>query len=634
MFELIWLIPLLPFAGFAVLALAGSRLSRGIVSVIGTGSVGLSAALAVVTFAGFSISPPPGNAYVLPLWRWVTVGGVSPQVSLCLDALSAVMVLAVTVVSFFILLYSSEHMAREEGFSRFFACMDLFVGSMLTLVLADNLLVLYLGWEGVGLCSYLLIGFRYEDSANVRAANKAFIVTRIGDTALAIGLILLFIQLDTLSIREILVQAPQRWSPDSGVAVWAALLILGGAVGKSAQLPLQVWLPDAMAGPTPVSALIHAATMVAAGVYLVARTHVLFTLAPSVGGLVAVVGAVTLLMAAASALAQSDVKRVLAWSTISQIGYMFLALGVGAWSAAIFHFMTHAFFKALLFLSAGVVIAALGEERDMGRMGGLRRDLPAAFWTFLIGASSLSALPLVTAGFYSKDLILFMAWTSGTGGPWLWAAGIAGSFLTGLYAFRMVFLIFFGERRTAPAERPGRAVTIPLVVLAFFSLVSGFLQMPAALAPVTIFSDFLSRSLPPLRGVPVSFTTEVILFLDAMIMPVLGIAAAWWLYLRRPGLPERWAGTAAGSALRRFWHSGWGFDGLYGAVFVRPFTSFARLNRDDAVDLIYGGLAWYSAGLSSLLTRTQSGRLRRYAIGIVAGVVIALGLVIWFKESP
>ncbi|MGA2331110.1 MAG: NADH-quinone oxidoreductase subunit L [Syntrophales bacterium] len=628
MFEFIWLIVAFPFAGFLVLALAGSRLPRRAVSSIGAGAVGLAAAAAMLTGANFILSPPPGDAYVQPLWTWLTVGGFSPVISLYLDALSLVMVLVVTIVGFFILLYSAEHMGREQGISRFFAYMDIFVGSMLTLVLADNLLLLYLGWEGVGLCSYLLIGFWYDDPANIEAANKAFIVTRIGDTAFAIGLLLLFVHLDTLNIQGILAAAPWQWTEGSNIAFWAALLLLGGAVGKSAQLPLQTWLPDAMAGPTPVSALIHAATMVTAGVYLIARTHVLFTLAPLVQGLVAIIGVVTLLLAGGSALAQCDIKRVLAYSTISQIGYMFLALGVGAWSAAIFHFMTHAFFKALLFLGAGVVIASLGGEHDIYKMGGLRRELPATFWTFLIGAASLAALPLITAGFYSKDMILFAAWTSARGSFWLWAAGTAGAFLTGLYAFRLVFLVFFGKAMTAVDDRPGLATSIPLVVLAGLSLTSGFVQMPAVIGPVTVFSDFMSRSLPEVIMLPVSLTAEILLFLDAMLIPLAGVFAAWWLYIGRPGLVANFTGKPVGVLIHRLAVAGWGFDLFYDALFVKSFVWAARVNRSDFVDILYRGAAWFASRMSMSLARTQSGMVRQYALGVALGAVIALGLIL------
>jgi NADH-quinone oxidoreductase subunit L len=634
MLHWLWLIPTLPFAGFVILAMAGARLPHRAVASVGVGAVGLSTVLALLVGTDYTLRPPAGGAFAQPLWTWMTVGGFSPSISLYLDALSVVMTLVVTVVGLFILLYSSEHMGEEEGYSRFFAWMNLFVGSMLTLVLAEDLLVLYLGWEGVGLCSYLLIGFWYQDAANIRAANKAFIITRVGDTALAVALIFLFMQLDTLSIREVLARAQALWPRGSEAATWAALLLLGGAVGKSAQLPLQTWLPDAMAGPSPVSALIHAATMVTAGVYLIARTHGIFTLAPDIQLLVAVIGAVTLLVASASALVQWDIKRVLAWSTISQIGYMFLALGVGAWSAAIFHFVTHAFFKALLFLGAGVVIAALADEHDIHKMGGLRRELPVTFWCFLAGAASLSALPLVTAGFYSKDLILNHAWGSTPGGPLFWSAGMAGAFLTGLYTFRMVFLAFFGEMKMPVTQKPGMAITISLVVLALFSLASGFLQMPALIAPVTAFSDFLSRSLPPAAAASAPLTTEIMLFLSALIVPVMGVAAAWWLYIRIPGLAARIAGRPAGAALHRFLLSGWGFDRLYDALFVRPFVFAARLNRDDFVDLFYGGLSWCSARLSGRLMQTQSGMIRHYAVGVLLGAVVALGLTLFFKELP
>jgi NADH-quinone oxidoreductase subunit L len=628
MLEFICLIVAFPFAGFVILILTGSLLPRRVVSAVGAGSVGLAAITAILTAINFIVSPPPGYAYTQPLWTWLAVDGFSPLISLYVDALSVVMVLVVTIVGFFILLYSAEHMAREAGIRRFFAYMDLFVGSMLILVMADNLLLLYLGWEGVGLCSYLLIGFWYDDPANVTAANKAFIVTRIGDTAFAVGLLLLFVHLGTLSIQGMLRAAPWQWTEGSNIAFWAALLLLGGAVGKSAQLPLQTWLPDAMAGPTPVSALIHAATMVTAGVYLIARMHVIFQLAPLVQGFVAIIGAATLLLAAGSALAQSDIKRVLAYSTISQIGYMFLALGVGAWSAAIFHFMTHAFFKALLFLGAGVVISGLGGEHDIHKMGGLWREVPATFRTFLIGAASLAALPLITAGFYSKDLILFATWTSKQGSFWLWAAGSIGTFITGLYAFRLVFLVFFGKAMNALEDRPGATITIPLVVLAGLSLMSGFVQMPPIIAPVTVFSDFISRSLPEMRILPVSFTVDLFLFLVAMFISSAGVFAAWWLYIGRPDLAVAFKGNPAGALIHRLAFTGWGFDLLYDALFVRTFVWAARVNRGDFMDLFYRGATRISIRLSLSLTRTQSGMVRQYALAVALGAVVAVGLVI------
>ncbi len=395
------------------------------------------------------------------MWHWLDVGGLSAEIGLRLDPLSLVMMLVITGVGFFIHLFATEFMEGEEGYGRFFAHLNLFVASMLLLVLADDFLALYAGWEGVGLCSYLLIGFWWRDPANGLAARKAFIVTRIGDTAFLIGLLLIASRLGTLEHRGRHAGRHRKAGQlGSSVATLAAFLLLGGAVGKSAQLPLQTWLPDAMAGPTPVSALIHAATMVTAGVYLIARTHALFLLAPAAQLTVGVIGGATLLLAGFSALAQNDIKRILAYSTMSQIGYMFLALGVGAWSAALFHLMTHAFFKALLFLSAGAVTMRLHHEQDIFKMGGLARRLPVAFWSFLIGSAALAALPLVTAGFYSKEAILSGAWADGTSGRVLWVAGVVGAFLTGLYIFRAVFIAFFGEEHTHVSGRYGWRVIV------------------------------------------------------------------------------------------------------------------------------------------------------------------------------
>jgi NADH-quinone oxidoreductase subunit L len=620
MAELLWLIPALPFAGFAVLALAGRRLPGSLPGAVGAGSVGLSALVATLVAAGFFPSPPEGGSFTQVLWSWVNVGGFSPGVSLYLDGLSLTMVLVITWVAFFIHLYSVEFMRRDEGYSRFFAYMNLFVGSMLTLVLAENLLLLYLGWEGVGLCSYLLIGFWYRDPANGHAARKAFIVTRVGDAAMAVGLFLLFNSLGTLGIQELMGRAEAQWAPGSALAVAAAALLLAGALGKSAQLPLQVWLPDAMAGPTPVSALIHAATMVTAGVYLIARTHVIFTLAPPVQHLVALIGAATLLVSGMSALTQRDIKRVLAYSTISQIGYMFLALGVGAFSAAIFHFMTHAFFKALLFLSAGVVIQAMGEEHDIFKMGGLRKELPFTFWAFLIGASSLSALPLVTAGFYSKDFILENAWSSIKGGPWLWAAGAAGALLTSLYAFRVVFFAFFGSPSKAVERRPGLLIKVPLGVLALLSLAGGFIGVPRWLSATT-------HVLPAAETAAMTLTGTMALKLATSLISVGGVYLAYLFFLRRPPYMEALARSAGGRAVERFWFSGWGFDWIYGTLLVRPFLWVSRINREDFVDLFFGGIAWYNGLLYGVLTRSQSGKMRWYAVGIALGAVIVMGIV-------
>jgi NADH-quinone oxidoreductase subunit L len=501
---------------------------------------------------------------------------------------------------------------------------------MCVLVLGDNLLFLYLGWEGVGLCSYLLIGYWYRDPANGLAARKAFVVTRVGDTAFTIGLLLLFTQLGTLDIPTLMQRVSTQWPPGSALATAAALLLLGGAVGKSAQLPLQTWLPDAMAGPTPVSALIHAATMVTAGVYLIARTHVLYSAAPAVQMAVGAIGAVTLLIAGFSALAQNDIKRVLAYSTISQIGYMFVALGVGAWSAAIFHFMTHAFFKALLFLSAGVVIMSLHEEHDITKMGGLRTRLPVAFWSFVIGAASLAALPLITAGFYSKDLILSLAWSASRGSPVLWAAGWIGALLTGAYIFRVVFIAFFGALRSEPRARAGFRMTLPLVVLSVLALIGGFVEMPPFLGDVHALSAFLAPVLPApseARSAAVALTIEAL----AMAASLAGIYVAYVFFMKDTSWPVRLAHTSAGAALRAFWHGGFGFDALYDRLFVRPYVEAARANRADFVDTVYDALAGLARALYRALSRTQDGLLRHYAGAIAAGAVliVALAVVLW-----
>ncbi len=624
----LWLVPALPLASFLVLALAGARMPRRAAAILGVGSVGIAALLALGIAAGFFTAPPPGSAMTQTLWTWFQVGKLAPGISFYLDPLSLVMMLVITFVGFFIHLYSAEFMAEEEeGYGRFFAYMNLFVSSMLILVLADNLLLLYLGWEGVGLCSYLLIGFWYKDPANGYAARKAFVVTRVGDTAMVIGLFLLFTHLGTLQIQPLMQLASQQWPVGSGLAVAAAALLLGGAVGKSAQLPLQTWLPDAMAGPTPVSALIHAATMVTAGVYLIARTHVLFSLAPGVQLAVAIVGALTLLLAGCSALTQYDIKRVLAYSTISQIGYMFLALGVGAWSTAIFHLVTHAFFKALLFLGAGVVIQVLHEEHNMFKMGGLRHQLPVVFWTFLIGACSLAAVPLVTAGFYSKDLILWQTFSSVNGSPLLWLAGLVGALLTSIYSFRMVFVTFFGEAKQTITHKPGLVMQLPLVVLAFFSICAGFIELPAYLGRVTLFSDFTGAVLPPVVSLQNS-GVELAVGIVAGLVSLGGIYLAYFFFMRRPRLASRLAQSPAGGAVHRYWFSGWAFDWLYDRLLVYPYLDLARWFRQDGIDAIYRGLAWLTRAASGEASRTQTGLVRWYALGILVGAIVIVFLAV------
>jgi NADH-quinone oxidoreductase subunit L len=623
MFRLLWLVAAIPFTGAAVLALFGSRLSRRMVALLGAGSVGLAAVFTLLIGIEFMMSPPAGNAYVQHLWIWMSSGGFQPEIAFYLDPVSLLMLLVITFVSFLIHLYSVEYMRDDEGYARFFAYMNLFVASMITLVLANNLLLLYLGWEGVGLCSFLLIGFWYQKPANVRAAGKAFIVTRFGDTAFAIGLFLLFTRLGTLDIQELMHRASVQWSPGSGIAIAAAALLLGGAVGKSAQLPLQTWLPDAMAGPTPTSALIHAATMVTAGVYLIARTHVLFTLAPPVQFAVAIIGTTTMLLAAFSALAQRDMKRVLAYSTVSQIGYMFLALGLGAWSAALFHFMTHAFFKALLFLAAGVVIHAV-HEQDLFRMGGLRRELRLAFWSFVIGGSALAGLPLITAGFFSKDLILWQSWAGPNGSAWFWIAGMTGAMLTSLYTFRLIWLAFYGPQQSHVRAESGLSVRIALMVLCVLSLLGGYVDTPPHFGGVPALSNFLSSALPPLEEVHTGPITETLTALSASAVFALGFALAYLLYgPQRSRLPAR-------GSLQQLWLAGWGFDWFYDRLLVRPFQWLTCKCGSDLADVPIRGLGRIVVLAHGVLRLTQTGRVRWYATGLAMGTAAILAIAFFF----
>jgi len=617
----LWLIPALPFASATLLMLSGSRFSRKAVTAVGVGSIGLSALVTALVAYSFLSSGPAGSSYTQVLWTWINVGGFQPQIGLYLDALSLVMVLVVTWVGLLIHIYSAEFMIEDPGYSRFFAYMNLFVASMITLLLGNNLLLLLLGWEGVGLCSYLLIGFWYRDPANGHAARKAFIVTRVGDSAMMLALFLLFTSLGTLQIQDLMQRASQHWQSGSTLAVAAALLLLGGAVGKSAQLPLQVWLPDAMAGPTPTSALIHAATMVTAGVYLIARTHVLFSLAPAAQLAVGVVGAATLLLAGFSALTQHDIKRVLAYSTVSQIGYMFLALGVGAWQAAMFHFLTHAFFKALLFLGAGVIINALDDEHSIFKMGGLRREMPVAFWTFLIGGCALAGLPFITSGFFSKDLIIWQTWSAEGGHPTFWIAGMLGALLTALYTFRLIFRVFFGPLGMPVTKRPGYAMTIPLMILAFLAVVGGYLKEPLL--------RFLHSALPATTEAHAGLLTETRSEAIAGVLFLIGLYFAFVFHLQKRNLADVLVATPVGHALHQWWFAGWGFDWLYDQVFVKPYTWLSNVNKGDFVDAFYTALAWVSDLAYRWLSSTETGRVRWYAAGMAAGSVLFIAMVLF-----
>ena len=612
--NLIFLTFVFPLIGFLLLSFSRGRFSENLSALIGVGSVGLSAATAAYVIWQFNVAPPEGGAYSQLLWQWMSVDGFAPNFTLYVDGLSVTMLGVVTGVGFLIHLFASWYMRGEAGYSRFFSYTNLFIASMLFLVLGDNLLFIYFGWEGVGLCSYLLIGFYYSNRNNGNAALKAFIVTRIGDVFMAIGLFILFAQLGTLNVQELLVLAPQKFQAGDTWMVLATLMLLGGAVGKSAQLPLQTWLADAMAGPTPVSALIHAATMVTAGVYLIARTNGLFLLAPDVLHLVGVVGGLTLVLAGFAALVQTDIKRILAYSTMSQIGYMFLALGVGAWDAAIFHLMTHAFFKALLFLASGAVIVACHHEQNIFKMGGLWKKLPLAYASFVVGGAALAALPIVTVGFYSKDEILWEAFASGNTG--LLYAGLVGAFMTSLYTFRLIFIAFHGEAKTEAHAGHGISHWLPLGVLIVLSTFVG--------AWIT----------PPLAGVlPESAghaggDAKHSLEIASGAIAIAGILLSALLFLGKRRFVSAVASSGIGRALSAWWFAAWGFDWIYDKLFVKPYLLISHILRKDPVDRSIGLIPRMARGGHVAMSKTETGQLRWYTASIAVGAVLVLGAVV------
>ena len=599
----LWLIPSLPLMGFLLLVLGHGRCSRSLARLVGVGSVAMAALVTIwVTLDFYSLGAT--QTYQVELWPWFRAGVFEVSFGLYLDGLALSMLLVISGVGSLIHWYASGYMWQDPDYQRFFAYMNLFVAAMLVLVLADNLVLLFLGWEGVGLCSFLLIGFWHRDPANGYAARKAFVVTRVGDTAFAIGLFLLYRELGTLDLPTIMALAPEMFDLGGNRPTLIAALLLAGALGKSAQLPLHTWLPDAMAGPTPVSALIHAATMVTAGVYLIARNHSIFLQAPNVLLAVAFIGLFTLLVSGFAALNQTDIKRVLAYSTMSQIGYMFFALGVGAWSESIFHLMTHAIFKALLFLTAGSIILALHHEQDIRSMGGLRRQLPIPFWCFVIGSACLVALP-PTSGFFSKEAILNASWQLPGYGPWLWAGGVLGAFITAIYTFRLLFLVFFGPQKVQPQEPKGWQFHPPLIILATLSLGAGWFVLPS------------QGALPPSpSGHPPLWTLVV-----AIGLPLLGIGIAYQVYVR-----QQWQGLriAQWPLLRQFFLRGWGFDGLYQRLFLTPFTTLAQLNRKDIVDQLPARVVQLSLALHKTFSQLQNGQLRFYITTLACAAIIIL----------
>ncbi len=620
--EILKLLPFYPLVSFLLLIAFGKRLSWRQVVILSVGAMLLSTLSSAVLVWQLSTMVAPKMQAML--WHWFALGNSDINISFYLDALSGVMISVVSGVGLLIHIYAAAYMKKDEDFSRFMAYMNLFIVAMLILVLADNLVLLYLGWEGVGLCSFLLIGFWYQEPDNVLAARKAFIITRVGDTSMAIGLFVLFTALGELTISAMVEQAQQTWQVGDELAFWAALLLLGGAVGKSAQLPLQTWLPDAMAGPTPVSALIHAATMVTAGVYLIARLHGIFLLAPEVMNYLAWLGGLTLLLAGVAALAQTDVKRVLAYSTMSQIGYMMLALGAGAWSAGVFHLMTHAFFKALLFLTAGSVILALHHQQDLFKMGGVLKKLPIESSFFIIGLLCLLALP-GTSGFFSKEAIIAQLWQSPTAGVGLWWCAILGALLTSIYSCRLFFLVFMGVNRSPLAfeqtivhEAPKQQVhlvamlRLPLVLLAVLSLFGGLIAIDLS----SVFADQLA---------PVIDKQPAWLHSLAVSTPFIGIAFSWFYfrsYRKNTGksiqLTDHW--------LVNFCRDGLGFDCLYSVCLHKPYRYLAQINQKDIFDQLIMLNAWAVKWGHVWLVKTQNGLLRWYAaaIGLAVFLVIAV----------
>jgi NADH-quinone oxidoreductase subunit L len=642
----LWIIPLLPLLGAAVNGIFGRRWPHSSTNAIALGTTGLSFAAAVELFREFSQLAPASIPWVKTYFPWIAAGGFRADYALQVDQLTMVMLLIVTGVGFVIHIYSTGYMAHEEGYARFFSYLNLFMFFMLTLILGANYVVLFVGWEGVGLCSYLLIGFYFLRKAATNAGNKAFWVNRIGDFGFLIGMFLLFRTFGSLDFGHVLPAAAGASSDASGhfgTMTWIALALLTGACGKSAQIPLYVWLPDAMEGPTPVSALIHAATMVTAGVYMVARSHVIFLHSPVAMSAVAGIGALTALFAATIGLVQTDIKKVLAYSTVSQLGYMFLALGVGAFSAAIFHLMTHAFFKGLLFLAAGSVIHAMGGEQDMRKMGGLRKQIPWTYWTMLIGTLAIGGIPGF-AGFFSKDEILSAAYMSPYGSKLLWAVGIFSALLTSFYMFRLIFMTFCGsprydEHETHVHESPSNMVT-PLVILAVLSIVGGWFAAPALWGGVDYFERFLS----PVFAVPgigestsaaeLAATTslEHQLMIAAIASALIGLFLAWWMYIKRPDQPAKLAKFLSGPyklLLGKYF-----VDEIYAAVIVRPLVWVSRnvlwhVVDETIIDGAVNGVADTTRHAGYSARQTESGNTRSYAAWIVVGAVAFTSLLLW-----
>ena len=634
---LLWLIPLLPLMGSLINGVLGKRFSRGSIAAIACGSVGLAFVISLGAFFQMVRAPEEDLPIVREYFVWIQAGTFEASAGFLLDQLSGLMILIVTGVGLLIHVYSTGYMGHEDGLYRYFAYLNLFMFSMLTLVLANNYLLMFVGWEGVGLCSYLLIGFYFQKKPATDAGKKAFIVNRVGDFGFILAISLIFWTFGTVDYQTIFGQAansPPEALGSFGPVTVACLLLLLGAMGKSAQIPLYVWLPDAMEGPTPVSALIHAATMVTAGVYMVARSGALFNVAPTAMITVAVVGATTALFAASIGLVQTDIKRVLAYSTVSQLGFMFLAVGVGAYAAGIFHLMTDAFFKALLFLGAGSVIHGMGGIQDLEKMGGLRHQMPWTFRTFLIGGLALAGIPGL-AGFFSKDAILWGAFSNPTIGPLLWAVGVLAAGMTSFYTFRLIILAFFGtprytENDARHVHESGPSMVVPLVLLAVFSILAGYVGIPAVLGGGSHFEHYLEPVVGP--GIEEGdHAVELLVMGVSVAAGFAGLILAYLMYAARPALPANIAGALpAGYRLltRKYY-----IDEIYDSAIVRPVYHVSkrylwRLADDGIIDAAVNGIGGAMPTLAGSMRRMQSGNVRSYAVWILVGGVLVIGWLI------
>lgn len=623
MINLVWLVPLIPLLGFVINGLGRNTLSKNLIGFIGSSVIFISFAISLGIF--FELGADANKSHEIFLFDWISAGKLSIPLSFLVDPLSSIMLLIITGVGFLIHIYSIGYMHSDEAFGKFFSYLNLFIFFMLLLVLGSNYIVMFIGWEGVGLCSYLLIGFWYTNSSYASAAKKAFIMNRIGDLGFLLGVFFIFTTFGSVEFSKIFPQAANML-PGNGTIALIALLLFIGACGKSAQLPLFTWLPDAMAGPTPVSALIHAATMVTAGIYMIARSNVLFDLAPMIQHIIAIVGLATAIVAAIIALTQTDIKKVLAYSTVSQLGYMFLGLGVGAYNGAFFHVITHAFFKALLFLCAGSVIHALHHEQDMRHMGGLRKKLPVTFLTMLIGTIAIAGLPPFS-GFFSKDEILAHVYMHD---KVMWAIAVFGAFLTAFYMFRMLFLTFYGKYRgTHHAEEKihesPKSMTIPLIVLAVLSAIGGIIGIPETLGGNHWLSHWLAPVIKHTAEAP-DHATEYALMAVSVVGVLVSIAFAYVKYIKQNHVPIPDEGKR--SALANLSYNKFYFDEIYDLLIRKPLdalsTFFYKIIDNKIVDGIVNGLGWSTSEASKGLRLVQSGNVGFYIFMMVVGIISLL----------